>query len=61
MRILKCLFLVFVLTSLGGCATFGLPDDATSEQKEAAMCADARTAVALADAWIPIVSDEALA
>ena len=61
MKKIGFVLVLLAIVSLVGCATLGLPDGATSEQKKAAMCADARTAVALADVWIPVVSDEALA
>jgi len=44
-----------VMLATAGCATYGLPTDATPEQIKAARCADAMTAKALADANLAIL------
>ena len=44
-----------LLMAAYGCASMGLPTDATPEQIKAARCADAMTAKALADANLSIL------
>lgn len=46
-----------MLVGLVGCASMSLPDDATTEQIQAAKCLDARTGLAMADAALCGVTD----
>ena len=55
MRKTLVIMVVFVLLATAGCASMGLPDNATPEQIKAARCADAMTAKALADANLAIL------
>ena len=55
MRKTLAIMAVFVLLATAGCASMGLPDNATPEQVKAARCADAMTAKALADANLAIL------
>ena len=49
------IFVVVLMMAASGCASFGLPTDATPEQIKAARCQDAMTAKALADANLSIL------
>lgn len=55
---MKKLAILSLILLLSGCATFALPNDATNAEKRAAMCADGKAGLLMADAGISVAASD---
>ncbi|MFA5378186.1 MAG: hypothetical protein WC455_20705 [Dehalococcoidia bacterium] len=55
MKKLRNLAIIMIVLLLAGCATLSLDDNATSAEKKAALCLDAQSGLAMADAALAAV------